>query len=205
MLLPNEVFRASRLDEFRRYQSGELFNGDEYTREAFVSYLTERHESPAMAAGSAVHRSLELAMDGSIASDEQLGWRISYEIDASLDLPTMREVPMRRTHNGVTLFGRVDSITATTVRDIKTTAQVDADRYADSYQWRAYLWMSGRTRFVYDVLKVKVDEAAKSVTVTDYVKLIFHRYANLDRDVECLLDEYAATVSALGLFSSEAA
>lgn len=204
MLRPNDVFRASRLDEFRRYQSGEMFNGDEYTREAFVSYLTERFESPAMAAGSAVHRSLELAMDGALASDEQLGWSISFDIDASLALPTMREVQMCRTHNGVTLFGRVDSITATTVRDIKTTAQVDADRYADSYQWRAYLWMSGRTRFVYDVLKAKVDDDAQSVTITDYVQLVFHRYANLDRDVELLIDEYAAAVRSLGIVSEAA-
>lgn len=199
MLRPSEVFRASRLDEFRRYQSGETFTGDEYTTEAFVSYLTECHETAKMAAGTAVHRALELAEDGDLSADEQFGWKITFALDAELALPPLREIPMCREHNGTTLFGRVDSITGATVRDIKTTAQVDADRYAESYQWRAYLWMSGRDRFVYDVLKVKIDEDAQTVSVVDYVPLVFARYPGLDRDVEMLLDEYANAVRALGV------
>lgn len=206
-MLPSEreIFRASRLDEFRRYLSGETFAGDEYTPEAFTAYLTERAETPKMEAGTAVHRALELAGDGEIEETEQLGWRIRFELDDALPLPTLREIPLSRRHHGTTLFGRVDSITKTTVHDIKTTAQVEADRYADSYQWRAYLWMSGRDRFVYDCLKAKIDEDNLVITITEYVQLTFHRYARLDQDVEILLDRYAETIDALGILKREAA
>lgn len=199
MLQPSEIFRASALDEFRRYQSGETFTGDEYTAEAFVSHLTDRQETAKMAAGTAVHRALEIAGFGELSESEQFGWKIDFLLDADLALPTLREIPMSREHNGVTLFGRVDSITGSTVRDIKTTERIDADRYAESYQWRAYLWMSGRNRFIYDVLTVKIDEDKRTVVVSDHVPLVFNRYPALDREVEALLDEYAAAVRSLGL------
>lgn len=207
MRLPDrEIFRASRLDEFRLYLSGETFTGEEYTAEAFAARLTSREETAKMAAGTAVHKALELASVGEMAAGEQNGWSIAFELDAELDLPTLREIPLCRRHNGIPLFGRVDSITGTTVRDIKTTAQIDPDRYAESYQWRAYLWMSGRDVFLYDLLKAKVDEAAMSVTITDYVRLGFHRYPGLDGDVERLLERYAEVVHGLGILErSEAA
>jgi hypothetical protein len=200
-----EIFRASRLDEFRRFLSGETFTGDEYTPEKFVSYLTERNETPKMAAGTAVHKVLELAGAGDLSMAEQNGWSISFDLNATLALPTMREVPLRRVHNGITLNGRVDSITATTVRDVKTTEQFDAEKYHDSYQWRAYLWMSGRSRFVYDVFKVKLNEDDMTVSVVDYAPMQFYRYAGMDKDVEWLVDEYAEAVRSLGILSMEAA
>jgi hypothetical protein len=204
MLSPREVFRASRLDEFRRYLSGETFGGEEYTPEMFVDRLTSFEATPKMLAGTAVHRALELAGTGELISAEQLGWKIVFDLDATLDLPTLREVELSRTHDGVTLYGRVDSITGTTVRDFKTTQAFDADRYAESYQWRAYLWMSGRERFVYELLKAKVDEANAVVTLNDYARLTFARYPGLDRDVTSLIEDYAEAVDRLGLLREAA-
>lgn len=199
MIKPREIYRCSRLDEFRDYLSGETFTGEEYTTEAFIQRLTERQETAKMSAGTAVHKVLELASDGAIETAEQDGWNITFDLDATIELPPLREIQLSRHHYGETLFGRVDSITGTTVHDTKTTEQVDAERYADSYQWRGYLWMSGRSSFVYDILKTKVDADAMTVTITDYVKLTFHRYPELDRDVERLFARYVDTIQTLGI------
>ena len=88
---------------------------------------------------------------------------------------------------------------ANSVHDTKTTANVDVDRYLDSYQWRAYLWMSGRTKFVYDILKVKVEDDIKVVTVTEYLPIKVSAYPNMARDVETLLEEFDACVKSLGI------
>jgi hypothetical protein len=200
VLTPREVFRASRLDEFLMYQAGEKWDGSEYTAEEFAARLRDTSESLKMSAGTAVHKSLELAQPGEIFTDQQNGWTIRYELDAAIYLPRLREVPLQRDHNGITLFGRCDSLTATSVHDIKTTSAIDPDRYAESYQWRAYLWMSGRPVFFYDIFKAKIDEETYTVTLTDYVCLRFHRYAAMDRDVERVIEEFAAAVDALGIF-----
>jgi hypothetical protein len=200
VLTPREVFRASRLDEFLMYQAGEKWDGSEYTAEEFAARLRDTSESLNMSAGTAVHKSLELAQAGEISTDQQNGWTIRYDLDAAIYLPRLREVPLQREHNGITLFGRCDSLTATAVRDIKTTSAIDPDRYAESYQWRAYLWMSGRPVFFYDIFKAKIDEETYTVTLTDYVCLRFHRYAEMDRDVERVIEEFAAAVDALGIF-----
>lgn len=199
MPTPREIFRASKLDDFRDYLSGETFTGEEYTTEMFRARLLEREETAKMAAGTAVHKVLELASVGELSEAEQDGWRITFDLDADLPLPPMREVPLSRWHAGETLFGRVDSITATTVHDIKTTAAIDAERYLESYQWRAYLWMSGRDTFVYDLFKTKVNEDERTVTITEYAPLRVHRYDGMDGDVERVFEEYVRAIRCLNI------
>lgn len=205
MLSPREVFRCSRLDEFRQFLTGETFTGEEYTPEMFAARLSSFEPTAKMLAGTAVHRVLELAQYGELAGAEEAGWKISFDLDAELQLPEMREIPLAREHSGETLFGRVDSITGTAVHDIKTTEQVDPDRYAESYQWRGYLWMSRRDVFVYDLLKAKVDADAMSVSIIDYTRISFNRYPALDADVERLFGQYVEAVNSLGILIKEAA
>lgn len=200
-----EIFRASRLDDFRDYLSGETFAGEEYTTEAFIARLCGREETAKMAAGTAVHKALEMAVDGDLAGADVNGWTITFDMDGALSLPRLREIPLSRRYGDVTLFGRVDAITGTTVYDHKTTQAFDADRYADSYQWRAYLAISGRDRFVYELFKAKVDEDARTVVITDHISLSFHRYPALEADVAALVARMAEVVADLGIRVQEAA
>lgn len=194
------IYRASKLDEFRAYLSGELWNGDEYTAAEFVRRMTTFEESPAMAAGTAVHAIIEKAGFGDLPSRvPQNGWLVHFDLDADVPMPSAREIPMQREHKGILLSGRVDAMDANTVHDIKTTSAIDLDRYMDSYQWRAYLWMSGRQSFVYDILKVKLEEDIKAVTVQEYVPLKISAYPGLARDVESLLEEFDACIKSLGI------
>jgi hypothetical protein len=195
-----EIYRASRLDEFRRYQGGEHYDGSEYTAADFIERLTTHTESPAMAAGTAVHAVIEEAAFGDLPEETgRGGWHIRFDLDAELRLPAAREIPLYREHKGIPLFGRVDAIDAVSVHDVKTTSAIDVDRYVDSMQWKAYCWMSGRRSFVYDLFRVKVEADIQAVTVLEYVRLPLTAYPGLDRDVESLLEEYDAAIRALGI------
>lgn len=195
-----QIFRASRLDEFRAYLSGEMWNGDEYTSAEFIKRLTSYEESPAMAAGTAVHAVIERAAFGELPRETDMnGWHIVMDLDAEIAMPEFREVPLFREHKGIPLFGRCDAIDANAVHDLKTTSQIDIDRYMDSYQWRAYLYMSGRRNFVYDILRVKLEEDIKVVTVLDYTPIRVSAYPALSSDVERLLEQYDECVRALGI------
>lgn len=194
------IYRASRLDEFRAYMGGEMWNGDEYTAAEFIRKMTTFEESPKMAAGTAVHAVIEVAGFGELpAHADKNGWHIHFDLDAVLPMPAAREIPLQREHKGITLFGRCDAMDANTVHDTKTTSAIDLDRYLESYQWRSYLWMSGRHSFVYDILKVKVEEDTKVVTVQEYVPLKVSAYPGLARDVETLLEEFDACIKSLGI------
>lgn len=194
-----QIYRASRLDEFRHYQSGELFNGDEYTPEEFVRRMTTFEETNAMSAGTAVHAIIEQAGFSDLHTGEHGGWKVSFDLDAALPMPEAREVALYREHRGIPLFGKCDAMDANTIHDTKTTQQIDIDRYLDSYQWRAYLWMSGRRNFVYDILKVKLDEKAYAVSVVEYTPLKLFAYPGMARDVECLLEEFDTCIKSLGI------
>ncbi len=193
------IYRASKLDEFRAYLSGELWNGDEYTADEFIRRMTSFEESPAMAAGTAVHGLIEDAAFGEMKESSRNGWHVKFDLDAEMPVPISREIPLQREHNGITLFGRVDAMDANSVHDVKTTSQIDIDRYMDSYQWRAYLWMSGRRAFVYDILRVKVEDDIKVVTVLEYVPLKLSAYPFMGRDVESLLEQFDECIKSLGI------
>lgn len=195
-----QIYRASRLDEYRYYVSGETFSGDEYTAAEFIRKMTTFEESPKMAAGTAVHKVIENAGFGEIPPEvSSNGWHIKFDLDADLPMPVAREIPLQREYRGIVLFGRCDAMDANTVHDTKTTSQIDVDRYLESYQWKSYLWMSGRHSFVYDILKVKVEEDIKVVTVQEYLPLKVSAYPGLARDVESLLEDFDACIKSLGI------
>lgn len=201
-----KIYRASRLDEFRAYLSGEHYDGSEYTAADFVKRMTTFEPNAAMEAGTAVHKLIEDIGFGVLPEHADVnGWHVHFDLDADAPIPLAREIPLYRQHNGIPLHGRCDAISGARVHDIKTTSAIDADRYLDSYQWRAYLWMSGRQRFVYDILRVKVEEDIKVVTVLEYVPIKLSAYPGLSRDVESLLEQFHECVTALGIAQKVAA
>jgi hypothetical protein len=151
-----------------------------------------------MLAGRAFHKLLENAGEGGeFFAAEQDGIRFDFAIDAEVSLPVIREMKAERvllTPSGpVTLVGKVDGLQGITVNDYKLTERFDAERYADSYQWRSYLFMFGAKRFIYDVFVARFD--ADRVYIHDYHRLPLCTYPGMAEDVHrevCGLAEIVA-------------
>jgi hypothetical protein len=158
-----------------------------------------RHEDPpteSMLAGRAFARVMELAKPGDIGqADTADGWRFNFRrLDAEICLPPYREIKAEKvfqTPSGpVTLVGKVDALDGLIVRDQKLTERWDAERYADSLQWRCYLDMFGAKRFIYDVFVGRY--RGRTVEVVDYHPMTFTSYPEIGRDVEIAVHELAA-------------
>lgn len=201
------IHSVTTLDEFRKYQLGEKFDGSEYTTDEFISFMENPFQpTPKMEAGTAVHSLIENAGYGDLPDFSSVnGWTIIVDTHADIAVPPSREVAISKCHKGFELRGRVDSISATSVRDIKTTSILDMDRYMTGYQWRAYLWIAQASRFYFDVLRVNVEEEEMKVYIKEYVEVELRRYPGLDRDVEALLDQYLDCIQDLGFWKKEAA
>lgn len=168
----------------------------------FEALLTRlRGQEPpnaSMLAGRAFHTLLENASEGGeFFAAEQDGIRFDFAIEQEIALPVIRELKaehvMQTPSGPVTLVGKVDGLQGITVNDYKLTERFDAERYADSYQWRSYLWMFGAKRFVYDIFVCRYD--TDRVYVFDYHRLPLCAYPGMAEDVQrevCGLAEIVA-------------
>lgn len=163
--------------------------------DALLARLRKQEEpSQQMLAGRAFHKLFETAEPGDIVAREMDGFTFHFQIDSALALPVVRELKgeiVLQTHVGaVTLVGKVDALDGTTINDYKLTERFDAERYADSFQWRAYLLMFGASTFVYDVFQGRYDGAR--VTIYDYHRMQFHAYpgmrGHVQREVSALAE-----------------
>lgn len=141
---------------------------------------------PNMLAGRAFHKLLENADECELFASTVDGIRFDFAIEQEIALPQIRELKAEKlfhTPSGpVTLVGKVDGLHGTTVTDYKLTERFEAERYADSYQWRSYLTMFGATRFLYDVFVCKYD--ADRVYVYDYHRFPVYAYPGMAEDVQ---------------------
>lgn len=151
-----------------------------------------------MLAGRAFHKLLETATPGSEFFAQKVdGFRFDFAIDEEIAVPVARELKgevLLHTPSGpVTLVGKVDGLTGCVVNDWKLTEKFDAERYADSYQWRAYMMMFAAQQFIYDVFVCRYDD--DRVYVFDYHRLPLYAYPGLAEDVRrevCGLAEIVA-------------
>ena len=172
---------VSDLDSYRYWKEA-----DDQDLEALLKRLRgDDAPSPQMRAGTAFHKIMEYAHEGELRAQEMDGWRFEFALDSEIAIPAIREMkaelPLETPSGRILLVGKVDAMDGLTVRDYKLTERFDAERYADSLQWRAYLLMFGGNRFVYDVFQAGYDE--NSVTVYDYHALTFYPYPTMREDV----------------------
>jgi hypothetical protein len=194
-------FSASLLDEFIAFKKGEIYIPEEdgvceYTLDMYINKLYgEKKQTDAMRIGSILHKMIEeagfseLPEDSTVNDDGVNDVTVFWYIDETISLPEKREVSFKRSLDDMFLVGKVDAISATTVHDLKFTSKVDIERYLNSYQWRAYLWITGLKRFVYNLFSIRIVDA-HHVVVNKYEKLELSWYNNLDNDVVSLLREY---------------
>lgn len=204
----SKLCSPSRLDNFAKYLAGYKYNFvdayEEYSTDDFIDSLL-RIEDPTKFnkadAGTSFHELIEIAKtDWVIPSNDLIkmsnGWTVivSPDLDIELSVPVVREAVVKANISGFDIRGRVDSIDAIAVHDIKTTSQINFDNYINSWQWKTYLAMTGLDKFIYDIFKVKVDESEKIVTIQEYEKLEVYSYPEMQQEVEGIIKHYHDTL-----------
>lgn len=183
---------VSGLDAFRRYRDTEDADLDALLRQL----RKEEPPSRPMLAGSAFHHVLEHAGPGSMDYAEANGFKFRLQVDCDLPLPAIRElkgeVQLTTKSGPVTLVGVVDGMDGVEVWDHKLTARFDAERYAESYQWRCYLTMFGGTKFTYNIFVGKDDEDLDEWVITEFHPLTFYAYPAMRDDVMREIEQFAA-------------
>lgn len=166
-------------------------NTDEFSFEDFLKRLRgQEPPSNAMLAGRALHLALETTHgEGEIVRTQCDGYTFVFAIDEEISMPMVRElkaeVRIETKFGPVMLVGKVDGMDGRVVRDYKLTERFEAERYADSYQWRAYLSMFNCGQFLYQVFQCRFDpETGKLVTIYDYHEMTMHAYPRMRADVE---------------------
>lgn len=182
------------LDSWRYYKESE-----DMDVEALLRRLRKLEPpSQAMLAGRALHSVLEHAVPGaSLDVAEAHGFKFHFKVDCAIDLPPVRElkgdVQIVTPVGVVTLVGVVDGLDGA-VYDHKLTARFEAERYADSYQWRCYLEMFGARKFVYNVFEGKEGDHANEWVVFGFHQFPLYAYEGMRADVVRELSELAAFV-----------
>lgn len=182
---------VSDLQCYQRYRDNEEVT----LQECLDQLLRKSLPTPAMMAGRALHAALEHAQyDDEALKIERDGYRFIFQCDVELAVPEVRElkgeIEMFTPSGPVTLVGVVDGID-NAVHDYKLTGRFDAERLADSFQWRCYLQMFNRDRFVYRVF-VGSETAPQQWVIREYHEVPMYRYPNMEADIQKEVDECAA-------------
>ena len=227
---------VSDLDAFDQLMNGIPQLPDEYqpTDESFLRRLDRLEEtSAALEIGKALHDGIEQAMyaarRGQLTEADKLVGRsdecevefnfarkvdgqwvpLDIELAAYNIIEQDHELVMHTPSGWVQLRGRIDGLRGIVLRDLKSTKKPSAERYQDSWQWRAYLEMMGEgySRFEYHVFQVAYGKKAEEelaagqrakVGVVDYGVVTCHRYPQLRRDLQGITAQLATYLETIG-------
>ena len=180
---------VTEIDAFRYYKASE-----DADLEALLRRLRKEDEpSDAMLAGRALHKILETADQIELSKAEQDGFTFHFAADCEVPACPVRElkgeIVLPSPIGPVTLVGVVDGLNGA-VHDHKLTARFDAERYADSYQWRCYLTMFKARQFIYQVFEAKQNDDG-SWWIFGFHRLPFYAYEGMEADVQREVGEFA--------------
>ena len=189
-------YRATQLESFRRYLAHEYV-----THEDMIDTLRgELVQNEAMRFGTAVHKACEMSIRHKVRSpvhahfDDYTFSHFSIAAAiARVDLNASTEVTFTRDWSfdigDVQLRGTCDVVQGREVMDYKTTFNNIDDAklrsYEDSYQWRAYLALTGCDTFTYNIMQWKQDGEWWYIANQEYVTC--HRYTGIIDDVGIML------------------
>lgn len=182
------------LDGWRYFRASE-----DMTVEDFLRRLRrEEPPTPAMRAGRALHKLLEHAQEGEVTLAEQDGFRFNFQADCNVPLMPIRELKgemiIPTPVGPVTLVGVVDGIDRA-VYDHKLTERFDAERYADSYQWRCYLAMFVAHKFTYNVFEGRHDPKLDEWVIYGFQQVSFYSYPTIAQDVRQEVSDLACFIA----------
>ena len=187
--------RSSDLDSWRYYQASE----DMTAAEMLARLRREEPPTPKMLAGTALHALLERAQAGDeIHVGESQGH--TFRFADGLELPALPareirgELPIGR---DMMLVGVADGFDGS-VHEFKLTERFDAERYMESYQWRAYAVMFNARKVNYDVFVGREDKP-KVWTIFEMQQLPLYAYPGIERDVYTVAQQLGDFMAANGL------
>lgn len=179
--------RVSNLESFRRWREDE----DKSVADFLASLSAP--PSPAMEAGTAFHKALELAKPGDYDNLYASGYTFQMP-DCTLVLPEIRELRGFANYGPLQVTGCVDILVGKRIEDHKTTARFNAERYIEGYQWRFYLDLFGADVFRWNVFEIR-EIKPYVFEVADPQALEQHRYPGLHRDCERLAAQFYDVMS----------
>ena len=182
---------ASDLDAFRYY----LANDDADLADLIAQLRRETPPTPAMLAGTALHKALELSTPGTYGQLSADGYTFTFASDAEIDLPEIREIKASRDYEidgcCVTLVGKVDALHGRRIDDHKFTSRYDAERFLSSLQWRVYCDIFNADVFVWNVFEGRpASDDPKGYVINAVHTLAMHRYPGMRDDIERALKRY---------------
>ncbi|MCB2080936.1 MAG: hypothetical protein KDE55_24950, partial [Novosphingobium sp.] len=180
---------ATDIDALRYYRDSE--DGD--LSELLARLRREAPPTEAMLAGTALHKALETAADGTVKGFAADGFTFSFETEAEVDLPAIREMKATREYEIggclVTLVGKVDALHGKRIDDHKFTSRFDPERFLNSYQWRIYLDIFDADEFRWNVFEGR-ESASKNYLITGVHPLTMYRYPGMADDIARALRAY---------------
>ena len=151
-----------------------------------------------MKAGEAFHKILETPMFEEQSELTHGEFWFSIQCDILLELPAVRELPVEKRYGDLLVRGRVDGLNGKHIIDYKTTAQFDADRLMEGYQWRFYLDMVDCDTFTWKVFVLSQYGKPGHYDVTQTHELTQKRYPGLHEDCVRLAADYADFTKTIG-------
>ena len=163
--------------------------------EWLINRLTTFEPSPAMAAGSAFHDAME-RLTNSVSLLVHDGYKFNIVCDAEMSLPSQRELKIEREIlPGIVLVGKIDALDGNRIIDYKLTERLDAERYFDSMQWRAYLTLFETNEFEYSIFEGSPDRGRElDYTIHAHHSLKFYSYNGMADDVKDCARQLAAFI-----------
>lgn len=192
--------RVTDLDQWVRYVEPEREEFAVSTEDFLAQMRRESPETDAMRSGSAFHTLLENAAAGDDVDDVEVdGFRFTFGGDFPVEAAPIRETLVEKVYQTpsgpVLLRGRIDGEFAGGAVDYKlSTSTYDAERYAGSLQWKAYLDMTGGKWFRYLVFQAKRKDS--DVWIHDLHPLTLWAYPEMGDEVRrrvCELAEFVAS------------
>jgi hypothetical protein len=188
-------WRVSNVEAFRYFEQNEEADALDFIQELQFGIA----ESPAMRAGTAFHKALELAEAGTELYElESMGHLFTFADDFEVRLPVIRELRASKTYmvdgQPIVISGQVDGIEGVRVDDHKTTSRFDPDRYLTGYQWRLYLDIFGASHFRWNVFELAGQDDPMRYEVRAQHTLEQYRYPTLPADCQALVERFARFV-----------
>lgn len=182
--------RVSNIEAYRRWSNWQPLhdNDEEPSLADLVRQITTDEPSEAMKAGTAFHKALETAGDGTHYTLEALGYTFRLA-DGELALPTVRELRAYGSYGGLHVTGQVDGLQGKTVIDHKTTSRCDVERYLTGCQWKFYLDLFDADVFTWNIFEIKELEP-NEYGVSPPQVLTAYRYPEMRDDCMKLASEY---------------
>lgn len=187
------------IEAYRMWRDGDWMSLDDLE----ATIRKETPENEAMQRGRAFHTILERPEDCRRETHYEahgLCFAPKGIEDVLALLPAGRVSEVKSTYDldGITLSGVADALHGLDVFEAKCTGQIDAEKYLDSFQWRAYLVMFQAARVRYILAQYR---DSGLIEIPNVLPLPLYRYPKLEDDVRRLAHECAEFVVRRGLES----